>query len=90
MICNGGRLINVLFCDGFFDSTSLLNKSVAEMTFSLAKILNVAFVAPYHDAAGKTPPPRVRELSVVTEIGAGCVLLLQREPHLTLFSVPTN
>ena len=57
MICNGGRLINVLFYDGFFDSTSLLNKSVAEMTFSPAKILNVAFVALYHDTAGKTPPP---------------------------------
>ena len=37
-------------------------------------------------------PPGLRELSVVTEIGARRALLLQREPHLTLFSlqVPTN
>ena len=29
--------------------------------------------------------PRLRELSVVTKIGARRVLSLQREPHLTLF-----
>ena len=44
---NGGWLINVLLCDGFFDCTSVLTKSVAEMTFRLAYILNVAFVALY-------------------------------------------
>ena len=32
----------------FFDCVSLLTKSVAEMTFSLAYVLNVAFVALYH------------------------------------------
>ena len=48
MIGNGGWLINVLFCAGFFDCASVLTKSVAEMTFSLAYILNVAFVALYH------------------------------------------
>ena len=40
VICNGGWLINLLFCDGFFDSASVLTISVAEMTFSLAYILN--------------------------------------------------
>ena len=38
----------MLFCDGFFDCESVLTKSVAEMTFSLAYILNIPFVAPYH------------------------------------------
>ena len=38
---------NVL-CAGFFDCTSVLTKSVAEMTSSLAYVLNVAFVALYH------------------------------------------
>ena len=33
-------MINVLFCDGFFDSVSVL--------FRLAYILNVTFVALYH------------------------------------------
>ena len=47
MIRNGGCLINVLLCDGFFDCTSALTKSVAEKMFSLAYILNVAFVALY-------------------------------------------
>ena len=37
----------VLLCDGFFDCTSALTKSVAEMTLSLAYILNVAFVTLY-------------------------------------------
>ena len=41
-------MINVLLCDGFFDCASVLTKSVAEMTFSLAYVLNVAFVALYH------------------------------------------
>ena len=45
-------MINALFCDVFFDSVSVLTKSVAEMTFSLAYILNVAFVALYHVNAG--------------------------------------
>ena len=45
---SGGWLINVLFCDGFFDSASVLTKSVAEMTFRLAYILNVTFVTLYH------------------------------------------
>ena len=43
VICNGSWLIILLFCDGFFDSTS-----VAEMTFSLAYILDVAFITQYH------------------------------------------
>ena len=34
----------MLFCDGLFDSASVLTKSVAEMTFRLAYILNVTFV----------------------------------------------
>ena len=38
----------MLLCDGFFDCASVLSKSVAEMTFSLAYVLNVAFVALYH------------------------------------------
>ena len=46
--CNGGWLITLLFCDGFFDSASVFTKSVAEMTFSLAYILNVAFITQYH------------------------------------------
>ena len=48
VICNGGWLINLLFCDGFFDSASVFTKSVAEMTFSLAYKLNVAFITLYH------------------------------------------
>ena len=39
---------HVFFCDGFFHSTPVLTKSVAEMAFSLDCILNVAFVALYH------------------------------------------
>ena len=35
-------------CDGFFDCASVLTKSVTEMTFSLAYVLNVAFVGLYH------------------------------------------
>ena len=47
------------------------------------------------NTAGNIPPsphPRgLRELSVVTEMGAARhVLSLQREPHLSLFSLPTN
>lgn len=45
VIGNGGWVINGLLGDGFFDSTSVFIKSVAEMTFSLAYILGVAFVA---------------------------------------------
>ena len=41
-------MINVLFCGGFFDSSSVLTKSVAEMTFRLAYIFNVTFVTLYH------------------------------------------
>ena len=41
-------MINVLFCDGFFDSASMLTKSVAEMVFRLAYILNVTFVTLNH------------------------------------------
>lgn len=41
-------MINVLLCEGFFDSASVLTKSVAEMTFSLAYILDAGFVALYH------------------------------------------
>ena len=37
-------MINVLLCDGFFDCASVLTKSIAEVTFSLAYI----FVALYH------------------------------------------
>ena len=48
MICNGDWLIIVLFCDGFFDRASVFTKSVAEMTFSLAYILKVAFITLYH------------------------------------------
>ena len=33
-------MINVLLCNGFFDCASVLTKSVAEMTFSLAYILH--------------------------------------------------
>ena len=38
----------MLLCDRFFDCAFLFNKSVAEMTFSLAYVLNVVFVALYH------------------------------------------
>ena len=41
-------MINASLCDGFFDCPPVLTKSVAEMTFSLAYLLNVAFVAQYH------------------------------------------
>ena len=41
-------MIIVLFFDGFFDCSSVLSKSVAEMPFILTYILNVAFVALYH------------------------------------------
>ena len=43
-------MINVLFCDGFFNCASVLTKSVAEMSFSLAYTVycGVAFVALYH------------------------------------------
>ena len=41
-------MINVLFCDGFFGCASVSTKSVTEMTFSLAYIFDVAFVALYH------------------------------------------
>ena len=34
--------------------------------------------------------PQPQEPSVVTEIGARHILSLQREPHLTLFSLPKN
>ena len=37
-----------LLCDGVFDRASVFTKSVAEMMFSLAYILDVAFVALYH------------------------------------------
>ena len=40
-------MINVLFCGGFFNSASVLTKSVAEMTFRLAYVLNVTFVILY-------------------------------------------
>ena len=36
------------FAMAFFDSASVLTKSVAEMTFRLAYILNVTFVTLYH------------------------------------------
>ena len=45
VIGNGGWVINGLLCDGFFDYASVFIKSVAEMAFSLAYILDVAFVA---------------------------------------------
>ena len=45
VIRNGGGVINGLLCDGFFDYASVFIKSVAEMAFSLAYILDVAFVA---------------------------------------------
>ena len=38
----------ILFWDGFFDSASVLTKSVAEVTFRLAYILNVTFVTLYY------------------------------------------
>ena len=44
VIWDGAWLINVLF----FDCASVLSKSVAKVTFSLAYVLNVAFVALYH------------------------------------------
>ena len=34
--------------DGLFDYASVLTKSVAKMRFSLAYVLNIAFVALYH------------------------------------------
>ena len=38
----------MLLCDSFLGCASVLFKFVAEMTFSLAYVLNVAFVALYH------------------------------------------
>ena len=38
----------MLLCDGIFDCASVLTKSVAEMTFSLSYVLNVAFITLYH------------------------------------------
>ena len=43
-------MIHGLLCDGFFDCASVFTKSVAEMTFSLAYILDVTIVALYHIA----------------------------------------
>ena len=44
VICNGGGLVNVSLCDGFFRL-----RVCAEMAFSLASyVLNVAFVALCH------------------------------------------
>ena len=37
----------MLFCDGFFDCASVLI-TVAEMTFSLAYLLKLAFITLYH------------------------------------------
>ena len=49
----------MLFCEGFFDCTSVPTESVAEMKFSLAYILHVAFIAPYHinEIGRKDRPP---------------------------------
>ena len=41
-------MIYGLLCDGFFDCAPVFTKSVAEVTFSLAYILDVAIVALYH------------------------------------------
>ena len=41
-------MINVLLCGGFFYFKSVLTRSVAEMVFSLAYTLTIAFVAVYH------------------------------------------
>ena len=38
----------VVLCGGFFGCTSVVFKFVAEMTFNLAYVLNVAIVALYH------------------------------------------
>ena len=48
MIRNGGRLINVTFCDGFLYCASVLSKSIAKATFSLPYVLDPAFGALYH------------------------------------------
>ena len=52
MLCYVTHTVSLgyLWCDGFFDRASVCSpaKSVAELTFSLAYILNVAFVVLYH------------------------------------------
>ena len=48
MIRNGGGLIDVTLCDGFFYCASVFSKSIAKATFSFPYVLDPAFGALYH------------------------------------------
>ena len=48
MIRNGGGLIDVTLCDGFFYCASVFSKSIAKATFSFPYVLDLAFGALYH------------------------------------------
>ena len=67
--------------------------SPPRISYRCCKNLRDILVRAKHRSQASTPPPppRLRELqSIVTEIGARRAPSLQREPHLTLFSLPTN
>ena len=93
MIRNGVWLIIVLLCDGFFDSASVLTKSVAEMTLRLAYILNVAFVALYHlNEIGRRAADVIRcaSLFVDREKSVKCCSLCNERAYLEPISVATE
>ena len=86
-------MINVLLCDGFFDCASVLTKSVAEMTFSLAYILDVAFVALYHiDEIGRRAGDVMSyaSLFVGREKSVRCGSLCNERTRLAPISVTTE
>ena len=89
VICNGGWLIILLFCDGFFDSASAFTRSVAEMTFSLAYTLNVAFITYHIDKIGGRAGDVMSYVSLF--IGGGksvrCGSLCNKRTHLAPISV---
>ena len=91
VICNGGWFIILLFCDGFFDSASVFTKSVAEMTFSLAYILNVAFITLYHiDEIGGRAGDVMSYVFVGGEKSARCGSLCNKRTRLAPISVKTE
>ena len=48
MIRNGGGLIDVTLCEGFFYCPLVFSKSIAKATFSFPCVLDPAFGALYH------------------------------------------
>ena len=93
VICNGGWLINLWFCDGFFDCASVFTKSIAEMTFGVAYTLNVAFITLYHvDEIGKKAGDVMSyaSLFVGREKSVGCGSLCNKRTRLAPISVTTE